>query len=149
MKEWYISGNVPSLKNSKIMTKHGLQHSKTVSKYIREKGIRSFNSSKQLVEEYKKRPNIFKEEIKGLKEEIEKYEKPVLLEFYFVRDSRRKFDFCNATQIILDLLTAHRTIIDDNCDEILPVPYLIDNKCYRVDKAACGVYLRLNGNKKD
>ena len=57
----FIPGNVPSLKNSKVMTKRGIFSSPTVSKYIRTLGIQHFNSRRQEVKGYVDiyRPNIF------------------------------------------------------------------------------------------
>lgn len=135
---WHISGNVPSLKNSKVATERGVFHSKTVKKYLQEKGIQDYSASRKEVKEYKTRENIFKKELKGLKEELLKHEKPYKIEFYFIRDSRRKFDYINAVQLPLDLLTAHEIIDDDNCDEVIPV-----FKGYTVDKNNAGVIITL------
>lgn len=143
--EWFISGNVPSLKNSKVATSKGVFHSKTVSKYLQAKGVKSYSAGRKVVEDYKTRPNLFRGEIKGFKEELQKHKKPYKIGFYFVRDTRRKFDFCNAIQIILDLLTAHGVIDDDNCDEVLPIPIIENDSCYCVDKNNAGVKLVILG----
>lgn len=120
-KKWFITGNVPSLKNSKVATSKGVFHSATVRKYLQKKGIAEYSASKKTVKDYKTRDNIFRKEIEGLKEELLQHTKPYKIKFYFIRDSRRKFDYINAVQLPLDLLTAHGIIDDDNCDEVIPV----------------------------
>ena len=120
-KTWFISGNVPSLKNSKVATSRGIFHSKTVKKYLQQKGIADYSASKKTVKDYKTRDNIFRKEIEGLKEELLRHTKPYKIKFYFIRDSKRKFDYINAVQLPLDLLIAHGIIDDDNCDEVIPV----------------------------
>ena len=141
-KTWFISGNVPSLKNSKVATSKGVFHSKTVGKYLQSKGIKSYSPSKKTVENYKTRENIFRQEIAGLKEELEKCAKPYKIGLFFIRDTKRKFDYINAAQLPLDLLTAHGIIEDDNCDEIIPV-FL----GYEVNKLKAGVIIRIINNE--
>lgn len=141
---WFIPFNVPSLKNSKVKTSSGIFASKTVTKYLRSLGIQSYSSSRKIVKGYKdkNRPNIFLECLEGFKESITDY--PIKLGFYFIRDSKRKFDFNNGTQILLDLLTAHKLIEDDNVDFILPYPILNDTgNCYEVDKDNTGVIIQI------
>ena len=137
-KEWFISGNVPSLKNDKVMTKFGLVHGKTIKKYMQDKGIKDFSSTKKTVDDYAKKPNIFRREAYGLREELEKYMKPHHIGFYFIRNSKTKFDYINAAQIILDLMSAHHIINDDNMDEVIPV-FL----GYHVDKNKPGVIIKV------
>ena len=139
-KEWFISGNVPSLKNSKVITKFGLQHSKTVKKYLSAKGIQDYSPSNKTVQDYVKRPNIFRKEAYGLREELKKHQKPYKIGLYFVRDSERKFDYINAAQIVLDLMSAHWIIDDDNMDEVIPV-FL----GYEVNKNKPGVIIKIVG----
>ena len=84
----FIAGNTPSSKNSKqfVTLKSGktlLINSKTVQKYIKE------SKADWLVNK-----NEFLKMLKGK-------EKPYRIELYFIRDSRRKFDYINAAQIIL------------------------------------------------
>jgi len=143
-KSWFIKGNCPSLKNSKVKTSSGIFASKTVTKYLRGLGIQSYSSSRKIVKGYtdKNRPNIFLESLEGFKESITDY--PIKLGFYFIRDSKRKFDFNNANQLINDLLTAHDLIEDDNVDFILPYPILNDTgNCYEVDKDNAGVIIQI------
>lgn len=134
----FISGNVPSLKNSKQWTGKFLTSSKTVKNYLREKGIKNYSVSKKCVENYKIIPNTFFREVEKLKPVIEKMSKPAKIELYFVRKDYRKFDYINVGQIIFDLLTAHGIIEDDNCDEVIPV-----FTGYEVNKYNPGVYITI------
>ncbi len=139
----FIPGNVPSLKNSKIKTKRGVFHSKTVTKYLRSLGIQSFSASKKTVKEYITRPNLFLEYIEEFKAQVEKEKYPLKIGIHFVRGTRHKFDFHNAVQIIADLLVAHNIIEDDNMDYFLPFPLLLKGNYYSYDKENPGVYLKI------
>jgi Holliday junction resolvase RusA-like endonuclease len=69
--------------------------------------------------------------------------KPCIIEFHFVRDSKRKFDFHNMVQLPLDLMTAYDIIEDDNMDCVIPIPYTKNGKWYSVDKEKAGLYIRV------
>lgn len=137
----FISTNVPSLKNSKVKTSKGIFSSKTVGKYLRGLGIQSYSSGKKIVKGYVNRPNEFLK----CKEYFEKYliNKPYEIGFHFVRGTRHKFDFNNATQIIADLMTAHNFIEDDDMDNFIPIPFKINNQFYTYNKEHPGVYIKI------
>ena len=139
----FIPGNVPSSKNSRINTKHGSFASKTVKSYLNSLGIQSYSSSKKLVKGYVNKPNL----IDNLREDFLKQtsgkQLPLEIGFHFVRDSRRKFDFHNIVQVVLDLLTASDFIIDDNMDCVIPFALKRDGKFYSVDKENCGVWIKI------
>lgn len=140
--QWFLPFNIPSLKNSKVKTSRGIFHSKTVGKFLKEIGIVKYSPSKKLVVEYKTKPNLFRECLKDfpvLKQE----DYPIKLGFHFIRNSKRSFDFNNANQILLDLLTAHNFIEDDSMEYLLPFPLEIDGKYYKVDKENCGVWIKI------
>lgn len=124
----YIEGNIPSLKNSKQIFKNArtgkmfITSSKTVKKYMEVYGSQWENE---------KTIKKFKELVRGLK-------KPYRVGFYFIRDSKRKFDYINALQLPLDLMTANGWIDDDNCDEIIPVIL-----GYEVDKTNPGIRIEV------
>lgn len=143
MNNIFIPGNVPSSKNSKIATKHGVFHSKTVQGYLKNLGIKSYSVSKKWVSEYKTRPNLFKEYVKDFPELIKGKEAPFLIGIHFIRDSKRKFDFHNAVQIIADLMVAHDLIEDDNMDYFLPIPMEVNGKYYTIDKEKTGVIIQI------
>lgn len=121
----FIKGNTPSSKNSKqfVTLKTGktmLLNSKTVQKYIKEsKGDWLVNK------------NEFLKMLKGK-------EKPYKIELYFIRDSRRKFDYINAAQIVFDLMQHYDYIDDDDSTNIIPV-----FSGFEVDKTKSGVMIRV------
>jgi len=139
----FIEGNVPSSKNSRINTSIGSFASKTVKAYLGKLGIQSYSSSKKIVTGYVNRPNLFEQLREEFTKQIESKELPLEIGFHFVRDSKRKFDFHNIVQVILDLLTAHDFIIDDNMDCVIPYALKIDNKFYSVDKETPGVWIEI------
>ncbi len=117
----FISGNTPSSKNSKqfVTLKNGkklLLNSKIVRKYIDKSEMDwRFNKTE------------FFKMLKGKN-------KPYKIELYFIRDSRRKFDYINAAQIIFDLMQEYGYIEDDDSTNVIPV-----FKGFEVDKARTGV----------
>ena len=140
----WISGNVPSLKNSKVKTSRGIFSSKTVKKYLANLGIQRYSSSRKEVLGYKTRPNIFQEQIvPQIIELLENKEPPFEIGFHFVRGTKHKFDFNNANQLIADLIVAHDVLEDDNMDYFIPFVLKIDNKFYSVDKNNPGVWIKI------
>jgi hypothetical protein len=150
----FIPYNTPSLKNSKVKTSKGIFSSKTVKKYLGLLGIQTYSSSKKTVKGYVTRDNEFEKLRKGFEVLMEDKGFPLLLGFHFVRDTKRKFDFGNATEIIFDLLTAHDIIPDDNISFIIPSIMSKDGvlpsstnmreiEWYSVDKENPGVYLNI------
>lgn len=121
----FIAGNTPSSKNSKqfVTLKSGktlLINSKTVQKYIKEsKGDWLVNKNEFL-------------------KMLENKEKPYKIELFFIRDSRRRFDYINAAQIIFDLMQEYDYIEDDDSQNIIPV-----FKGFEVDKARAGVEIEV------
>ena len=140
----FIPYNTPSLKNSKVKTSRGIFASPTVKKYLGLLGIQSYSVRKKEVLGYKKRPN----EIELLREKfslaLEGKIPPFDIGLHFVRDSKRSFDFNNASQIVADLLVAHDIIEDDNMNYFLPYPLKIGGNAYTVDKDNPGVYIKIN-----
>lgn len=121
----FIAGNTPSSKNSKqfVTLKSGktlLINSKTVQKYIKESKV-----------DWLINKNEF---LKMLKDK----EKPYKIELFFIRDSRRRFDYINAAQIIFDLMQEHGYIEDDDSTNVIPI-----FKGFEVDKARTGVKIEV------
>nr|DAR72671.1 MAG TPA: crossover junction endodeoxyribonuclease [Caudoviricetes sp.]DAY20531.1 MAG TPA: crossover junction endodeoxyribonuclease [Caudoviricetes sp.] len=121
----FISGNTPSSKNSKqfVTLKTGktlLINSKTVQKYLKE------SKADWLINK-----NEFLKMLKGK-------EKPYKVELFFIRDSRRRFDYINAAQIIFDLMQEYGYIEDDDSTNIIPI-----FKGYKVDKEMAGVKIEV------
>ena len=143
MTKLFIPFNTPSLKNSRA----GHFRSKTVSKYLQKLGVKSYNPSKRTYENYKTRPNLLDEAIKengfhayvfGKAYVMEPYDKCLDVSLYFVRDSKRAFDYINAAQIVFDLLVAHGVFPDDSVKYVRPI---FDG--YRVDPNNPGVYVNI------
>lgn len=140
----FIQGNVPSLKNSKIKTSRGIFPSKTVKKYLTNLGIQKYSVKDKEVIGYKTRPNLFEEHRSNWFKLLgEGRPDPIVVGIHFVRDSKRKFDFHNATQIIADLMVAHDFLSDDDMDCFIPMPVKHNGKWYSYDKSNPGVYLKV------
>ena len=139
----FLPFNVPSLKNSKIKTSRGIFASKTVKKYLTALGIQKYSSSKKEVTGYVKRPNLFENIRAQFELETKDIEYPLLIGMHFVRNSKRDFDFNNATQIINDLLVAHGMIEDDCCRVMFPLPLMLNGRWYTIDKDNPGVYIKI------
>ncbi|PHI05988.1 hypothetical protein [Fusobacterium polymorphum] len=121
----FISGNTPSSKNSKqfVTLKNGkklLLNSKIVRKYI----------DKSEMDWIFNKTEFFKM-LKGKN-------KPYKIELYFIRDSRRKFDYINAAQIIFDLMQEYGYIEDDDSTNVIPI-----FKGFEVDKSRAGVEIEI------
>ena len=121
----FIAGNTPSSKNSKqfVTLKNGkklLLNSKIVRKYIDKSEMDwRFNKTE------------FFKMLKGK-------EKPYKIELYFIRDSKRKFDYINAAQIVFDLMQHYGYIEDDDSTNVIPI-----FKGFEVDKVRAGVEIRV------
>lgn len=120
-KEIFIPGNIPSLKNSKQVTRSGaILPSKTVKKYL---------------DYYNFFWCIYEIDFLNF---IKNKSKPYNIDFLFIRDSKRKFDYINIAQAPLDLMQSHNWIKDD--DALNVKPYFSD---FKVDKENCGVIIKL------
>jgi hypothetical protein len=103
----FIPGNVPSSKNSKQWTGKILIHSKTTRNYIRDTKKHYIDCKK-----------IFNAQLVEATNVNLLY--PLHIDFYFVRSSRRKFDYINPAQTVQDLIVKYGWIEDDNCDIMVP-----------------------------
>jgi len=150
----WVPYNTPALKNSKVKTNKGIFSSPTVKKYLRKLGIQSYSSGKKTVLGYVTRPNEFEKLREQFKKALLNKGFPVLICFHFVRDSKRLFDWGNATEIIFDLLTAHDIIPDDNVSFIFPSIMTIDGilpnednirelEWYSINKDQAGVWIKI------
>lgn len=146
----FIKGNVPSSKNSKIATKRGVFHSKTVMQYLKSFGIKHYSPGKKYVEYYKTFPFTFP--LNELKKLFEDKNALYIIKLHFVRGTKHKFDFINACQILFDLFTAFDLIEDDNMDYVIPQVLWRNGKQYSYDKENPGVFIEVekvdsNGQK--
>jgi len=81
-----------------------------------------------------------------LRELLSGVDYPIVLGLHFVRGSKHKFDFHNACQIILDLMTAFEIIPDDNMDYIIPQAFRVDGNYYSYSKNDPGVWVSIINN---
>lgn len=119
----FIPGNVPSSKNSKQWTG---------TKLIWSKSARDYREATQW---------LWASEAGRFRDLTKEMSKPLVVAFYFVRDSRRKFDFVNPLQTVQDMMVSYGWIADDNIDEMIPVPVSVDGRFYHVDKDKAGVFI--------
>ena len=131
MTEIFIAGNVPSQKNSKEIVSIKGKNGKRRPMLISSKTVREYKKT------YGFQWNLA-ENISAFWRQAEGKKKPLKVAFYFVRDSRRKFDYINACQLPCDLMTKAKWIEDDNMQEI--VPFFAG--CH-YDKKNAGVYIRV------
>jgi len=68
--------------------------------------------------------------------------KPIILLFFYVRDSRRSFDYHNAHHIILDRFRDFHFIPDDDMNNVMAIPL-----GYIVDPKHPGVYIIVMSNQ--
>lgn len=116
----FIHGNVPSSKNSKIWTGRFLVNSKVTSRYI-----------KATKDQWLDNKAKFEKMLKGKTA-------PYNVCLYFHRDSKRRFDLINATQILFDLMQEYEWIEDDSAYIITPV-----YEGFEVNKDSPGVFIHV------
>jgi len=131
----FIPGNVPSSKNGKrwvtFNTKPGskakrkgmLINSALVMRYIENTALY-----------YYKHAGEFRYMVADL-------EPPYTVYFYFIRDSRRIFDYNNSSHVVTDLMRKNKWIDDDNMNWLIPD----FSKRYEVNKAKAGVIITVEG----
>jgi len=69
---------------------------------------------------------------------------PLHIEFQFVRETRRRFDFINMAQIVCDMMVDYGWLPDDSYQYL--VPYF--NPIVRFDKDNPGVIITIKNNHK-
>ena len=124
----FIPYNVPSSKNSKQLTGKILIHSKTTRNYIKR--------TKQYYIQGKKEFDKQLTQLLGGTNIEHHY--PLHIDFYFIRDTKRKFDYINPAQTVQDLMVKYGWIEDDNCHIIVP-----HFSGHHVDKENSGVLINL------
>lgn len=119
-KQFFIPFNTPSSKNSRQWTGKFLVSSKNTQEW-----------RKLTRKEWENQKDSFLKSLEGLS-------KPYNIEFTFIRKSKHKFDYVNPLQTVLDEMTHHGWIEDDNADIIKP--FFGD---YVYDKNNPGVFIRI------
>lgn len=140
----FLSGNIPSSKNSKVKTRNGVFNSKYVKAYLNEVGVKEFNSRTKTFTTLNRRRNLILE----LKPLFDAKKAPHIIYFHFVRSTKHRFDFNNVTQILLDLFTAHNLIEDDSIDCIdVRILRNKEGKKYTINKDNPGVWIKIEEDK--
>jgi Holliday junction resolvase RusA-like endonuclease len=99
-----IGLNVPSKKNSKIITKN--------KRVI----------SSKLVQYYERWATpLLKEQLSIWQQMVQNKPLPLKVSFYFYRDSKRKWDFVNIVQVIADLMQKEKYLVDDDTKNFIPL----------------------------
>ena len=153
----FIPGNVPSKKNSKeikliytgkssccnaVYNKIPQKGGKslficTQCKQPCRPGQRNILASSDIVMEYQESRSVFFQKAKSYFIEMSAKNKlPLMVGFFFIRDSKRSFDFNNATQILFDMMVSHNCLIDDSMDYTVPIPL-----GYLTGKSMPGVFI--------
>lgn len=100
-------------------------------------------ASKATIEYIKATERIYKDNTNTFLELIKDKPKPYIIGLHFVRKSKHKWDFINPCQTVADILTKMNWIEDDNMDEVIFVPFKINDKYYTYDKDNPGVYIKI------
>ncbi len=100
--EWTFICNTPSFKNSREAVRSGGRV------FLR------LSTNAQIAKQ------VYKEEFKPLKEEIGTLEGLHEISFFFYRNSKRRFDYINIAQGILDGLVNAEILKDDSADNVIP-----------------------------
>lgn len=100
--QFFISGNVPSSKNNRFWTGKRFIASKAYRDY-RDQAIPQFEAVKE-----------------DFLKATEKLDKPLIIDFFFIRGTHHKFDYHNVVQGPADILTSLGMIPDDNATEMIP-----------------------------
>lgn len=100
--KFFISGNTPSSKNSRVWTGKYFIPSEYTRKWIR-----------KTKREWEGQKDEFLLALQGLS-------KPYYIEFTFIRKTRHKFDYINIAQAPLDQMKKHGWLDDDDMDNVKP-----------------------------
>jgi Holliday junction resolvase RusA-like endonuclease len=119
---YFVPGNVPSSKNSKVWTGKFLVWSKAANKY-RKETEKYWRELATILKKTTSHNNIAK---------------PIQIYFEFVRGTKHKFDYVNPLQTVLDLMVEFGCLDDDNADEVFPV-----FRPYRYSKESPGVIISM------
>ena len=87
-------------------------------------------------QEWKENKNKFLKMLEGK-------EMPYTIGFYFVRGTKRKYDWVNPLQTVQDLMVKYEWLEDDNTTIMYPKPFKIKGKYGHYDKEKPGVYIKV------
>lgn len=121
---FYISGNTPSSKNSRVWTGQYFIPSAATRKWLKKSKLEWLSQKKRFLEV------------------IAQVQKPYYIEFTFIRRTKHRFDYINIAQAPLDQMTYHGWLEDDNANVVKP--YFGD---YLYDKSNPGLIIKVLKNK--
>lgn len=119
---FFIPGNVPSSKNSRIFN------------LAQKRSIKS-----EACQKYEKESKVFYQKFAiDFRSACKAKTKPFIISFQFIRKGKHKFDYINPAQTVQDLMVKHAWIEDDNASIMVPVfiPF-------EVDRNNPGVYIQV------
>jgi len=136
MSQWIkIPGNVPSLKNNKEIVHIPLPGQNGIDRAL--KKMRPMLIPSKAHKKYEKATApIWRNKANDFLKLTRGHLRPLKVGFYFVRDSRRLFDFDNAIATCQDIMITRGWIADDDCSQMMGIPI-----GYHVDKEKCGVWV--------
>lgn len=122
------------MKEDSIFIPFNTPSSKNGRRYVRGRSIGSPSTEKY----YKLSRQYWIDNKQAFKQLLKGKTKPYLIEFRFVRGSRRRFDYINPLQTCQDLMVKYGWLDDDNSEELLP-----SFAPYSYDKDNPGVYIKV------
>lgn len=125
----FIPGNVPSSKNNKQIWWKKTKSGKKVPFITDSERVKKY---RRFAEEH------FLKLKKRFKELSSDKEYPLKVEFFFIKQTRVRFDYNNATHIITDLMVEYGWIPNDDARHLKPIPGGFD-----VNKSYAGVFLKI------
>lgn len=128
-KNIWLSGNVPSSKNSKRVVRAGGGKLRVIWSELADKYRKSVRYEMQA-------------ELPHWKELTDHLQRPLMVGFHFVRSSKRLFDFHNAVQTIADLMVTNKWIEDDHMGLFIPIPLQIESRWLTIDPESPGVIIQ-------
>lgn len=132
----FIPGEVPSLKNSKVLY--------LKNKNTKDGGTRKIPAitSSNFVKKYKAEScwyyKLFAQNFRAM---LKDKPKPYIIEFQFVREYHDIWDFANMVQMPQDMMVDFKWIEDDNVNVILPMPNVVEP--YLINPLRPGVWIKV------
>jgi hypothetical protein len=138
MKVFFIPGNVPSSKNSRNIVSYKDKvtgDKKTLS--IASATVQKYRGNTKWLWAANKKP--FLEATKDMK-------MPLYIGFYFLRNSKRKWDLVNPEQTVQDEMVKHKWIPEDDVHHLCPCPLFINGEYWRISTKHPGVIIAVFDN---
>lgn len=125
MRNLFIPGNIPGLKNNKQIVRKRLINGPKIVQY------------------FKDTASYWDQYAAEFKAAYSECDKPIVVLFHIVRKSRHRWDFDNTCNTIQDKLSEHGWVEDDSANHMFVAPLPIDGKLWSYDPENPGVYIQL------